>query len=63
MDLLCYVSLDGYNLNPVIHLVIQLIIGPEYGLVHISAIMTLEFSNLGTTIPLSNLFCKIRVPD
>ena len=47
-----YVSLDGYNLNPVIHLLLQLIIGPEHDLVHISSGMTLELSYLGTKRPL-----------
>ena len=30
-------------MNPVIHLVLQLIIVAEYGLVYISAIMTVDF--------------------
>ena len=49
-----YVSLVGYNINPVIHLVLQLIIGPEHGLVHISSGITLELSYFGTKRPLSN---------
>ena len=32
-------------MNPVIHLLLRLIIGPEHELVHISAGMTLELSH------------------
>ena len=45
-------------MNPVINLVLRLIIGPEYGLLHISAGMTLEFSYFGRKRPLSNLSCR-----
>ena len=45
-------------MNPVIHLVLQLIIGPEHGLVHISSRMTLDLSYFGTKTPLSD--CPFR---
>ena len=34
----------GYSLNPVIHLLFQLIIGPEHNFVHIFSDITLDFS-------------------
>ena len=45
-------------MNPVIHLVLQLIIGPAHGLVKISSGMTLDNSYFGTKIPLPN--CSYR---
>ena len=45
-------------MNPVIHLVLLLIIGPEHGFVHISAGMTLDFSYFGRKRPLSNCYCR-----
>ena len=48
-------------MNPVINLLLCLIIGPEHGLVHISAGMTLEFSYFGTKIPLSNYSCRNHI--
>ena len=44
-------------MNPVIHLVLRLIIGPEHGLVHISTGRTLEFSYVGRKSPFKN--CSI----
>ena len=45
-------------MNPVIHLLLWLIIGPEHGLVHIYADMTLDLSYFGIKIPLSNCSCR-----
>ena len=45
-------------MNPVIHLLPQLIIGPYHGLVNISAGMTLDFSYFFKKRPLSN--CSFR---
>ena len=45
-------------MNPVIHLVLRLIIGPEHGLVHISSGMTLDFSYFGRKRLLSNFSCR-----
>ena len=47
ISLWCLVSLDGYNLNPVIHLVLQLIIGPGHGLLHIVSGITIDLSYFG----------------
>ena len=47
-------------MNTVIHLVLRLIIGPEYDLVHIYAGMTLDFSYFGIKRPLSFFLVKIR---
>ena len=41
-------------MNPVIHLLIRLIIGPGNGLVHISFGMILDFSYSGIKRPLQN---------
>ena len=51
-------SLVGYNLNPVTHLVLLLKIGPEHGLVHISAGMTLYFLYFGIKRSLSIFSCR-----
>ena len=45
-------------MSPVIHLVLQVIIGPEHGLVDISTRMTLDFSYFGRKRPLSNFSCR-----
>ena len=43
-------------MNLVIHLVLRLIFEPGDGLVHISSVMTLDFSYLGTKKNLSQFF-------
>ena len=45
-------------MNPVIHLVLQLIIGTDHGLVHMSTGMNLYKSYLVIKRPLSN--CSVR---
>ena len=50
MSFWCYLSLDVYNMNPVVHLEIRLIIRPSFGLVHKSADIELDFLYLITGI-------------
>ena len=45
-------------MNPFIYLLLQLIIGPKHGLVHISSGITLDFSYFGIKRPLSNFSCR-----
>ena len=57
MSWYCSVLMVGYNLNPVIHLVFRLVITPEHDSVHISTVMTLDFSYFVIKTPLSNCSC------
>ena len=45
-------------MNPVFHLLIQLIIVPAHGLVHISSGMTLDLLCFGTKRPPSKFSCR-----
>ena len=60
----CSISLVGYNLNLVVHLVPLLIIGRKHGLVHLYVRITLDFSSFGIKRPLSKFYLrkKTRIP-